>query len=126
MNILSKLGWQASTAEERSRTVPEGQVIRTDPPALSELAPGSTIVIVMSSGLPLVLVPDVEGLMEDRASEALSNLDLDVNVRSEELPAYSPNDGRVISQSPSPDTEVDLGTQVTIVIGRAEEPTADG
>ncbi|MBJ31920.1 MAG: serine/threonine protein kinase [Acidimicrobiaceae bacterium] len=126
MNILSKLGWQASTAQERSRTVPEGQVVRTEPPAHSQLAPGSTIVIVVSSGLPLVLVPDVEGLMEDRATEALRDLDLEVNVRSEVLPAYSPNDGRVISQSPTVDTEVDLGTRVTIVIGRAEEPPDAG
>jgi len=126
MNIVSKLGWQASTAQERSRTVPEGQVVRTEPPAHSELAPGSTLVIVVSSGLPLVLVPDVEGLMEDRATEALQDLDLEVNVRSEVLPAHSPNDGRAISQSPAFDTEVDLGTRVTIVIGRAEDPADAG
>ena len=57
MNIVSKLGWQASTMEERSRTVPIGQVVRTEPPAHSELAPGSTLLIVVSSGLQLVPVP---------------------------------------------------------------------
>ena len=61
MNIVSKLGWQASTMEERSRTVPIGQVVRTEPPAHSELAPGSTLLIVVSAGLPLVPVPPVEG-----------------------------------------------------------------
>lgn len=123
MNIVSRLGWRASTAEEKSRTVPEGQVVRTEPPARSELAPGGTVVIVVSSGLPLVPVPAVEGMREADAVAALTDVDLVVNVRSEVLPAYSPNDGRVISQSPAPDGEVDLGTRVTIVIGRAEDPT---
>ena len=122
MNIVSRLGWRASTAEEKSRTVPEGQVVRTEPPARSELARGGTVVIVVSSGLPLVPVPAVEGLREADAVAALTDIDLEVNVRAESLPAFSPNDGRVISQSPTPDSEVDLGTRVTIVIGRAEDP----
>jgi serine/threonine-protein kinase len=126
MNIVSKLGWQASTTEERSRTVPIGQVVRTEPPAHSELAPGGTIQIVVSSGLPLVLVPSVESMRETAAVQALESADLEVNVRYEPLPAYSPNDGRVISQSPIPDVEVDFGTTVTIVIGQAEGGPADG
>ena len=80
------------------------------------------MVIVVSSGLPLVPVPAVEGMREADAVAALTDIDLEVNVRSESLPAFSPNDGRVISQSPTPDSEVDLGTRVTIVIGRAEDP----
>jgi serine/threonine-protein kinase len=121
MNIVSRLGWQASTTEERSRTVPIGQVVRTEPPAHSELAPGGTIQIVVSSGLPLVMVPPVESMMETTAVLALESVDLEVNVRYEPLPAFSPNDGRVISQSPLPDAEVDFGTTVTIVIGQAED-----
>ena len=39
MNIILQLGWQASTVEEHSQVVPEGQVIRTEPPARSALAP---------------------------------------------------------------------------------------
>ena len=80
-------------------------------------------VIVVSSGLPLVPVPAVEGMREADAVGALTDIDLEVNVRNESLPAYSPNDGRVISQSPTPGSEVDLGTRVTIVIGRAEDPS---
>jgi serine/threonine-protein kinase len=108
--------------EERSRTVPIGQVVRTEPPAHSELAPGSTLLIVVSSGLPLVPVPPVEGMRESTAVLALESIDLAVNVRYEPLPAFSPNDGRVISQSPVADLEIDLGTTVTIVVGQAEDP----
>ena len=126
MNIVSKLGWQASTTEERSRTVPIGLVVRTEPPAHSELAPGGTIQIVVSSGLPLVMIPSVESMMEEAAVIALESVDLEVNVRYEPLPAFSPNDGRVISQSPLPDAEVDFGTTVTIVIGQADDGSDNG
>ena len=53
--------------------------------------------------------------------QALQGFGFEVNVVYETLPTFSPNDGRVISQSPQPDVEIDLGTIVTIVIGRGEE-----
>ena len=120
MNIVSQLGWLAYTTEEPSETVPEGQVVRTEPPARSDLAPGSRVEIVVSSGLPQVAVSPVVSLLEDSAVQALEELGFEVNVVYETLPAFSPNDGRVISQSPQPEVEVDLGTIVTVVVGRSE------
>ncbi len=64
-------------------------------------------------------------MTEAAAVLAMESEDLDVNVRYEPLPAYSPNDGRVISQSPLPDVEVDFGTTVTIVIGQADDGSGD-
>ena len=61
-------------------------------------------------------------MRESTAVLALESIDLAVNVRYEPLPAFSPNDGRVISQSPVADLEIDLGTTVTIVVGQAEDP----
>ena len=75
----------------------------------------------MSSGLPQVVVPSVTSLLEDSAVQALQDLGFEVNVVYETLPTFSPNDGRVISQSPQPDVEIDLGTIVTVVIGRGED-----
>ena len=120
MNIVSQLGWLAYTTEEASEIIVEGQVIRTEPPARSELAPGSRVEIVVSSGLPQVVVPPVAGLLEDSAVLALEELGFQINVVYEGLPAYSPNDNRVISQGPQAEVEADLGTIVTIVVGQAE------
>ena len=125
MNIVSQLGWLAYTTEEPSKTVPEGQVVRTEPPARSDLAPGSRVEIVVSSGLPQVVTPPVTSLLEDSAVQALEELGFEVNVIYEALPAFSPNDGRVISQSPQPEVEVDLGTIVAVVVGRAESVNLD-
>tara|TARA_B100000586_G_scaffold240924_1_gene194010 strand:- start:880 stop:1197 length:318 start_codon:yes stop_codon:yes gene_type:complete len=81
--------------------------------------------IVVSSGLPQVAVSPVVSLLEDSAVQALEELGFEVNVVYETLPAFSPNDGRVISQSPQPEVEVDLGTIVTVVVGRSESVNLD-
>ena len=120
MNIISQLGWLASTSEEASETIPAGLVIRTEPPAQSKLSPGSRVEIVISSGLPMILVPSVTSLLEDSALQTLEGEGFQVNLIEELLPEGSVNDGRVISQSPQPELEVELGTIVTIVIGRSE------
>ena len=57
-----------------------------------------------------------------RRDHVLESIGLGVNVRYELLPVFSPNDGRVINQSPLANLEVDLGTTVTIVVGQAEDP----
>ena len=120
MNIISQLGWLASTSEEASETIPAGLVIRTEPPAQSKLSPGSRVEIVISSGLPMILVPSVTSLLEDSALQTLEGEGFQVNLIEELLPEGSVNDGRVISQSPEPELEVELGTIVAIVIGRSE------
>ena len=125
MNIISQLGWLASTSEEASETIPAGLVIRTEPPAQSKLSPGSRVEIVISSGLPMILVPSVTSLLEDSALQTLEGEGFQVNLIEELLPEGSVNDGRVISQSPEPELEVELGTIVTIVIGRSELTQSD-
>jgi serine/threonine-protein kinase len=120
MNIVSQLGWRASTVEESSLLVPVGQVIRTEPPARSSLPPGSDVEIVVSTGLPMVAVPPVVSLLEATAVAELETAGFGVNVVYEPLPSNSPNDGRVITQSPLAAVEIDSGSFVTIVIGAAE------
>ncbi len=126
MNIISQLGWRASTVEEASELVPEGQVIRTQPPARSSLAPGSNVEIVVSTGLPMVAVPPVVSLLEATATAELEAAGFGVNLVYETLPSNSPNHGRVISQSPLAEVEIDSGSFVTIVVGSAEEATGTG
>ena len=120
MNIISQLGWLASTSEEPSEIIPAGLVIRTEPPAQSKLSPGSRVEIIISSGLPVMIVPSVTSLLEDSAVQILEQEGFQINLIEELLPSESVNDGRVISQSPQPEIEAELGTIVTIIIGRSE------
>ena len=120
MNIISQLGWLASTSEEASEIISAGLVIRTEPPAQSKLSPGNRVEIIISSGLPVIIVPSVTSLLEDSAVQILEGEGFQINRIEELLPTESVNDGRVISQSPQSEIEVELGTIVTIVIGRSE------
>ena len=65
-------------------------------------------------------VPSVTSLLEDSAVQILEQEGFQINLIEELLPSESVNDGRVISQSPQPEIEAELGTIVTIVIGRSE------
>ena len=68
----------------------------------------------------MVAVPAVVSLLEATAVVELETAGFGVNVVYEPLPSNSPNDGRVISQSPLAAIEIDSGSFVTIVIGAAE------
>ena len=65
-------------------------------------------------------VRSVTWLVEDSAVQILEEEGFQINLIEELLPSESVNDGRVISQSPQPEIEAELGTIVTIVIGRSE------
>jgi serine/threonine-protein kinase len=96
-------------------SVPEGAVVRTDPDAGAELQVGGEVTIVVSSGeSDTVEVPSVVGKDFDEAEEILDELDLEADGRSA-LPFIGREDGRVVEQRPSPGTEVERGSTVTLV-----------
>ena len=107
---------------EASETVASGSVIRTDPEVNSELAPGSPITIFVSTGVVQVKVPPVVGLTEAQAKNQLTAKGLTVNVTLVNVPAGDPNDGRVISQSPTAGNLVAPASAVGLQVGRAVAP----
>ena len=110
--------------EETSTSVPDGQVIRTDPVVGTPVAAGSPIVVWVSSGSGQVTVPDVVNRTEQAARTTLVNAALKVSV------VYAPTTpekvGLVLSQSPAAGTSVGRNSTVTITVGQAAPPgTAD-
>jgi beta-lactam-binding protein with PASTA domain len=57
--------------EEPSETVPEDSVISSAPEAGAQVAPGSAVDLVVSTGPPPPTVPDVKGLTEGEAEQKL-------------------------------------------------------
>lgn len=96
-----------------SPTVARGDVIGTDPPAPTSAPYGSTVVVHVSKGADLVLVPDVTFETIKQATADLAAAGLQVgNVKN-----YRP-DGVVMSQDPvgGTDAKVPRGTQVDLVL----------
>jgi eukaryotic-like serine/threonine-protein kinase len=112
-----------SVLTENSDTVDTGDVIRTEPAVNGELAPGSPITIVVSSGVQQVQVPVVVGLTEAQAKNLLISKGLTANVAFVDVAAGNSNDGRVIASNPNANTLVDPGSAVGLTVGRAVAPT---
>jgi serine/threonine-protein kinase len=82
-----------------SQTVPRDRVIRQNPAAGAKVDRDSTVLLTVSAGRGSAPVPQVEGLSERAAREALRGAGFNVKVRrahSDTVPA-----GKVISASPS-------------------------
>jgi serine/threonine-protein kinase len=106
-------------AEEPSSTIAKGRVIRTDPTIGTTVASGSNITLIVSGGGNQSTVPDVAGQSEADAKSMLNTAGLVWEVRYQNVPAGDENDGLVISQSLQPDTQVNPGSKVMLIVGRA-------
>ncbi|MCU0272305.1 MAG: Stk1 family PASTA domain-containing Ser/Thr kinase [Acidimicrobiales bacterium] len=120
---LVRAGFEYETTQEAAEDVDEGKVIRTDPPGLTQLRGGETVMIFISSGRPTARVPAVVGILADTAISELRNRGFVPNPVFQSVPAGSPDNGRVISQNPVADVELELGAAVTIVVGRTADTT---
>ncbi len=103
-------------SEEESETSP-GQVIAQSPDAGSQVEPGSTVTITVSSGKQQARVPNVIGKLRAEAVQALRDADLSPTVEEEETEVPG-QVGRAIDQFPPPGTELDPGAAVTVVVGK--------
>ncbi|HEX2041998.1 MAG TPA: PASTA domain-containing protein [Acidimicrobiales bacterium] len=105
---LGRQGLKAARADDYSDTVPQGQVIGTNPQAGASVERGSTVSVVVSRGQPEV--PALRGLSVADATAKLAAADLRLgNV-------YGPPGGRVFHTIPNAGTKVKAGTTVTLFI----------
>jgi len=107
-------------AADGTLEVEEGHVIRTEPQADELRAAATPVQLVVSTGFPTVLVPQLTGAAADSAMQSLRNVSLVPEAVYEDLQAGDANIGKVISQSPAASSEVELNSQVTLTIGRLD------
>jgi serine/threonine-protein kinase len=121
---LADLGLRPAQRLEASDTVPEGIVIRTEPEAGTLVLPDSTVTLVISSGAPPVVVPDVFGATVEGATGQLNAVGLAAQVASQTVSVDDPAlDQRVVMQTPAAGASVDAGTTITITVGVFTPPT---
>jgi serine/threonine-protein kinase len=107
---------------EPSTTVEKGRAIRTDPAIGTPLPAGSAILLIVSSGSPTVVVPDVTGKTEAEAQTAINAAGLITEIGYKNVPVGDASDGRVVSQSRDAQSAVAPGTKITLVIGKSTTP----
>ncbi|GGJ96327.1 serine/threonine protein kinase [Streptomyces camponoticapitis] len=94
----------------------QGDIIRTQPKAGTELRPDAGVALVVSKGSP-VHMPDVTGQPEEEATASLEDAGLDVKIAAERV--NSPEDeGSVAKQSAKEGTRLARGDSVTLTISK--------
>ncbi len=112
---LSDFGLVLGAISEADSNQPGGYVLEQNPGEGTQVAAGSAVDIVVSSGL--VEVPDVTGATEAQARSDLAQAGFEVQVVEQESSSSAP--GTVLAQSPQPGTQLARGSLVTITVAIA-------
>jgi len=116
---LKELGLVAEIEEEYDDKVEKGYVIEQDIAEGEEILAGSTIKLKVSLGIEQVEVPDLTGMTEDAAKQALVNAKL--KWKSTNTVNDSSKGTGVVEQSVSAKSTVDKDTEVSITINTYSE-----
>jgi eukaryotic-like serine/threonine-protein kinase len=117
---LRSRGFEIEERRESSDNVASGKAIRTSPPARTTVDKGSQVILLISTGVEQVEVPDVTGQQFDSASKELTDRGFKVQRNDQVTDDEDP--GTVLKQSPGANQEIDKGSTITLAV--AKEPSA--
>ena len=127
LNKVAGLGWDTISTEEASESVPTGAVIRTQPPAGTDLKEGAQLQFVVSTGPAPRPLPELLNLSLADATTALTSIGLVIETSEPVFDESVPPD-QVISWSvPDQPTlaagaTVVSGTTVRVVVSAGPAP----
>jgi serine/threonine-protein kinase len=112
------VGLKVTTSDKSCDDQPKGSVCSQDPDAGRKVDKGSTVNLVVSTGAPTVLLPDVRGIPFDDAKARLEDKGFKVEQKTE---VSTQTAGNVTDQDPKGGKEVQKGTVITLTVAKAEE-----
>ncbi len=103
----------------QSNVAPAGTVFDMNPEPGTQVAPGTTVTLIVSDGSQVQInLPDLRGMTKDQAQQALAANGWTGTFQTNMVTVVDPAQaGRIISQSPSPG-QITKGQSVTITIGQ--------
>ncbi|WP_256671682.1 Stk1 family PASTA domain-containing Ser/Thr kinase [Nocardia cyriacigeorgica] len=118
-SVLSGAGFETTTRQKASDTIPVGGVVGSDPSAGSRVTKGSTVAVLISSGKPRVpeLAPgadisEVNQLIRDQGLQP---------VNAGDAPSAAP-EGTLAKVEPAPGTVLPMGAQVKVYSSKGSRP----
>ncbi len=116
---LMELGLTVTRRVESSDSVPEGSVISTSPAPGVNLAAGEIVTVIESSGAPLVAVPSINLLAQEKAAAAIEKAGFVVGKVTD---GFSPTakQGTVVGSDPEEGTRLPAGTIINIVVSNGK------
>jgi beta-lactam-binding protein with PASTA domain len=118
---LTAAGFKVKSVAVENEAEP-GTVVDQSPAAGQMVAPGSEVTVVVSAGVQETLVPNVVGMSQDEATQALNDAGYEVQAKG----SYDEEaaEGIVISQSPQGGVVAESGTRVDIIVSQGKSPEA--
>ena len=118
---VGEFGWKIDRQDQYDDATAAGQVIGQDPPAGSKLKEGATFALVVSRGPTPVAIPDLTGMSDGQAGEALKSAGLVAvtpvtEAFDENVPAHF-----IVSWDPK-GTELPKGSSVNLVVSKGPAP----
>ncbi len=113
---IAKAQLTSTTITAPSDTVPEGEVISSDPPPGTKVDEGTTVQITVSTGPTAVTVPDVTGRTFSEAKALLEDLGLTVG-DPEQVDDPRTEKDVVIDSNPGAGTSVTPNTAIVLRVG---------
>ena len=110
-----------AVTQASSLSVPAGVVLSQDPAAGTLVAVNGAVNLVVSSGVPIVTLPNLAGQTLAAATATLQNAGLVVGTTTNATSTTVPS-GSVISQSPAAGTQVVYGSAVNLVVSSGPPP----
>jgi serine/threonine-protein kinase len=114
---LTKAHLKFNVQHEPSETIAKGKATRTDPRNGQSAGVGSTVTLYISSGKPMVTVPNVIGESASSARSQLNNAGFVVSTTNQTT-TNAPAD-QVVDQSPAGNTKVAAGSTINLVVAKA-------
>ena len=119
---LRDAGLKPQRREVEDEVNPPGQVVAQDPLANTQVRRGATVVMSVSSGAPIVEVPDVRNRPLDAAREALIAAGFRVGPTNQVNSDQEPN--TVLDQAPAAGTRQPKGSNITLTVSKGVEQIA--
>lgn len=125
VELLSEKNIYLVKEEEYSSTVPKGQIIRQSEEAGTTLNQGDKVNVLVSAGIEMVEVPDVEVMKLADAAALLEEAGLTYRTVEEYSSSYE--EGQIISQDIKPSADgkanmVETGTVITLTVSKGRKP----
>ncbi|NLT55995.1 MAG: Stk1 family PASTA domain-containing Ser/Thr kinase [Actinomycetales bacterium] len=118
---LTALGLEPVQVPQPDPRIPVGHVISSDPIAGKRLAVGSEITLVISTGLPILSVPNVMRMSPVDARRALEEAGFQVVPENEVRPSTIEDLDKVVDTDPPPGAQVPSDRPVRLTVGSGPE-----
>ncbi|HEY3715181.1 MAG TPA: Stk1 family PASTA domain-containing Ser/Thr kinase [Jatrophihabitantaceae bacterium] len=116
---LEKLTLKVTSTQHFDASVPKNAVIGTDPPAGQKVRANTPVTLIVSSGPQMLDVPDVTGDNQNDATNTVRNAGFEVNIVEQFSDGV--DEGKVISQDPEGNSQLEKGRTVTLTVSKGSQ-----